>query len=485
LISYTQDIKSKNREVKDMIDMLLNKKDLTRREKLSFFRSLLKLDMDILNEYCSAHVLRSYAIELCHLHNIKKVNIARLLGIIEFYDPDFIKTLATTDPRVRTFIKYYFDFLKANPYGYEAIEPQNLFGSWDFIKYKLKILFPKLSLDEIEKFKFRRREFIQYARQKLGESEEVIESKLNRATWYESVPYLEVEEEMSKEWHPEPIMTDEDWSFIKRHIRGRKNIVIVVDGTERLVYVDVDISEEELDKYRKDREGLKRLLMERYNITEDGAEQILRKAGWESETYHIIPPIHTDVVLDYGEVQNVKEREVIQEEAMGYNDIANLIRYIGGLELEQLNYYELIYEKVEQEVQEMLDQIIRTHRRILGKLFGIFYTVDPLMAEAILTIKPERIEFLEGLAVRETVRGKEFKLYSNLAAWNIVKDRITSRFPEVSHEEIEKFKGRRDEFIKYVAKKTGRSEESVNMALEDCGWTKSEDIPPFLRQIGP
>ena len=30
-------------------------------------------------------------------------------------------------------------------------------------------------------------------------------------------------------------------------------------------------------------------------------EQILRKAGWESETYRIIPPIHTDVVLDYGE----------------------------------------------------------------------------------------------------------------------------------------------------------------------------------------
>lgn len=46
--------------------------------------------------------------------------------------------------------------------------------------------------------------------------------KLNNATWYESVPYLELEEEMSKLWHPEPIMTDEEWAFIKRHIRGRK-----------------------------------------------------------------------------------------------------------------------------------------------------------------------------------------------------------------------------------------------------------------------
>ncbi|HCO39869.1 MAG TPA: hypothetical protein DIT36_08015, partial [Aquificaceae bacterium] len=167
-----------------MIEMLLNKENLSRREKLSFFRSLLRYKMDVLNEYCAVeNIPRKYAIELCHIHNIKKVNIARLLGIIEFYDPDFIKTLALTDPRVRKFIGYYFDFLRTNPYGYEALDPQNLFGNWDFIKYKLKVLFPELSLDEIEGFKFKRKEFIEYVKDKLGESEEVIESKLNKATW--------------------------------------------------------------------------------------------------------------------------------------------------------------------------------------------------------------------------------------------------------------------------------------------------------------
>jgi len=253
-----------------MIEMLLNKENLSRREKLSFFRSLLRYEMDVLNEYCAVeNIPRKYAIELCHIHNIKKVNIARLLGIIEFYDPDFIKTLALTDPRVRKFIGYYFDFLRTNPYGYEALDPQNLFGNWDFIKYKLKVLFPELSLDEIEGFKFKRKEFIEYVKDKLGESEEVIESKLNKATWYESVPYLELEEEMSNQWHPEPIMTDEDWSFIKRHIKGRKNVILLDNGKERLVYVEVDIPDEELDKYRKDREGLKKLLMQKYNLTWD------------------------------------------------------------------------------------------------------------------------------------------------------------------------------------------------------------------------
>ncbi|MCS7277489.1 MAG: hypothetical protein NZ531_01435, partial [Aquificaceae bacterium] len=411
-----------------MIEILLGKENLSKREKLSFFRSLLRSEMEVLNEYCGAENMpKKYTVEFCHLHNIKKVNIARLLSIIEFYDPDFIKTLALTDPRVRKFIGYYFDFLKANPYGYEAIEPQNLFGNWDFIKYKLKILFPELNLDEIEKFKFKRKEFIDYVRRKLGESEEVIESKLNKATWYETVPYLELEEEMSKQWHPEPIMTEEDWKFIKRHIKGRKNVIIIQDGKEKLVYVEVDIPDEELDKYKRDREGLKKLLMQKYNLTEDAAEQVLRKAGWESETYHIIPPIHTDVVLDYGEVEKRIE-EVEEETALSYHELSNFIRYLGGLELEELNYMELIYDKVESEVQEILDQIIRTHRRILGKLFGIFYTVDPLMAEAILTIKPERFEFLQAITVKETVRGKEFILYSNLAAWNTVKDRIVSRF---------------------------------------------------------
>lgn len=469
-----------------MIEVLLNKETLSNREKLAFFRSLLRSEMDVLNEYCGAdNMPKKYAVELCHLHNIKKVNIARLLSIIEFYDPDFIKTLALTDPMVRKFIGYYFDFLRTNPYGYEALEPQNLFGNWDFIKYKLKVLFPELTLDEIERFKFKRREFIEYVRKNTGESEEVIESKLNKATWYETVPYLELEEEMSKQWHPEPIMTDEDWKFIKRHIRGRKNVVILQNGKERFVYVEVDIPDEELDKYRKDREGLKKLLMQKYNLPEDGAEQILRKAGWESETYHIIPPIHTDVVLDYGELEKEIEKEKLEESSVSYHELANFIRYLGGLELEELNYFELIYDKVEPEVKDILDQIIRTQRRILGKLFGIFYTVDPLMAETILTIKPERFEFLKSLTVKETVRGKEFNLYSNLAAWNIVKDRIVSRFPEVSYEEIEEFKGRRSDFVKFLTQKTGKSEEAVEKGLEECGWLKSEEIPPFLRQIGP
>jgi len=214
-------------------------------------------------------------------------------------------------------------------------------------------------------------------------------------------------------------------------------------------------------------------------------EEILKKAGWESETYHIIPPIHTDVVLDYGESEKKAIKEEIKAELANYHELANFIRYLGGLELEELNYFELIYDKVEPEVQDLLDQMIRTQRRILGKLFGIFYTVDPLMAEAILTIKPERIEFLKSLTVKETVRNKEFNLYSNLAAWNIVKDRIASRFPEVSHEEVENYKGRREEFVKLLMERTRLSRESVERALEECGWLKTEEIPPFLRQIGP
>lgn len=55
---------------------------------------------------------------------------------------------------------------------------------------------------------------------------------------------MELEEEMSKLWHPEPIMTDEKWAFIKRHIRGSKNIFIKEHGAEKFVYVDVDIPEE-------------------------------------------------------------------------------------------------------------------------------------------------------------------------------------------------------------------------------------------------
>ena len=75
--------------------------------------------------------------------------------------------------------------------------------------------------------------------------------------------------------------------------------------------------------------------------------------------------------------------------------------------------------------------------------------------------------------------------YSNSTAWKIVKQRISSRLPEVSEEEIENFKGKRAEFIKYASQKTGKREETIEIILDECGWTKSEEIPPFLRQIGP
>ncbi|MFN3813616.1 MAG: hypothetical protein ACK4SM_03220, partial [Aquificaceae bacterium] len=314
----------------------------------------------------------------------------------------------------------------------------------------------------------------------------VIESKLNKTTWYETVPYLELEEEMSTQWHPEPVMTEEDWKFIKRHIRGRKNIFIREGDKERFVYVDVDLPEEEIDKYRKDREGLKRLLMSKHKIDEMGAEQILRKAGWESDTYHIIPPVHTDVVVNYGSKEAEEERFIeSKEESMNYHELASIIRYLGGLELQQLNYYELIYDKVESDVQDILDNIIRTQRRILGKMFGVFYTVDPLMAESILTIRPERMEFLKSLNVRKTVTHKKFHLFNNPVAWNIVKERIVSKLPEVRMEDLENFKGKREEFISYVVEKTGKLKEIVENILDECGWTKTEEIPAFLRQIGP
>ncbi len=469
-----------------MMEQLLLKEHLSKKEKLVLFRWILKEEMDVLDEYCDIDSLpKGYRLELCHVHDVKKVNIARLLSVIEYYDPDFIKTLAFTDPRVRTFVGYYFEFLKTNPYGYEALEPSNLFGNWDFIKYKLKVLFPNLSLDEIEKFKFKRKEFIEYVKEKTGESYETIESKLNKATWYETVPYLQLEEEMSKMWHPEPVMTDEDWNFIKRHVKGRKNIFIKENGKEKFVYIDVDLSDEEIDKYRKDRESLKKLLMQRYNIDENGAEQVLRKAGWESETYHIIPPIHTDVVLDYGkEHEKIKEVET-QESSENFHMVANFIRYLGGLELQILNYYDLVYDKLEDQVKEILDLIIRTQRKILGKLFGIFYTCDPIMAEAILTINPERYEFLKSLSVKDTVRDKEFKLFSNPIAWKKVKERIVMRFPEITEEELEQLKGHREKLVQILKTKTNNSEETIEKALEECGWTKEEEIPAAFRQIGP
>ena len=470
-----------------LLDTLVLKEGLSRKEKVAVLRELLKREMDLLNEYCRINdrIPKEYATELCHLHNVKKVNIARLLSMIKHYDLDFINTLINTDPRVRKFISYYFDFVKKHPYYEDVLEPQNLFGNWDYIRSKLKILFPELTFEEIDRFRFKRREFIEYVKEKLGESEDLIEEKLVRATWYESVPYLELEEEMDPRWHPEPVMTDDDWEFIKRNINGRKNLIVKGDnGKEKLVYVEVDLPEEEIDRYRKDREGLKRLLMERYGLDESGAEQILRKAGWESESYHIIPPIHTDAHADYGETKKNEEKPKKKKKHFSLSELAAHIRTIGGRELEMLNYWELLQDKLT-EVRDRIGLFIRTKRKLLGKLFGIYYTLDPVMAEAILISDPDTVATLKELVVRDGVRDKRFLLYENSRAWNEVKRRVVSRFPEVTEEEVESFKGKRSEFVQYLAKKTGRSREFVDEKLEEAGWLKSEEIPAFLRQIGP
>ncbi len=470
-----------------MIELMLSKENLTAKEKLAFFRSLLKKEMEVLNEYCKKDDMpKRFKVEICHVKDIKKINIARLLSIIEFYDPDFISKLMNTDPRVRRFLGYYLDFLKINPYGYEALEPQNLFGNWDFIKYKLKILFPELNLDEIAKFKFKRKDFIKYVKDKLKASEESIETRLNKATWYEDLPYLELEEDMSILWHPEySKMTEEDWTFVKNYIKGRKNVVITdKDGKERFVYVDINLSDEELDKYRNDREGLKKLLMEKYNIDESGALQILIKSGWQETTSHIMPPIHTDVEANYGAKEKEAKQELVREE-VDYADISDFIRYLGGLELEELNYYELIYDKVGKEVQDKLNIIIRTQKRLLGKLFGIFYTVDPLMAEAIIVINPDRLEQIKDLSVKTTVKDKVFRLFEHPVAWKIVKERIVSTFQDLSDYEVETFREKRNEFIEYLISKTKEDRDFIERTLEECGWTKNEEVPPFLRQIGP
>ncbi|RLJ70483.1 hypothetical protein BCF55_0758 [Hydrogenivirga caldilitoris] len=471
-----------------VFETLVLKENLSSIEKLVLLRELLKREMDVLNEYCKINhkIPKDYAIELCHLHNIKKVNIARLLNMIKHFDPKFMQALINTDPRVRKYISYYFDFMKKHPYFEEVLEPQNLFGDWDYIRYKLKIFFPELTFDEIDRYKFKRKEFIEYVRERLGEPEELVEEKLTKATWYETVPYLELESEMDSRWHPEPIMTETDWEFIRRHINGRKNIIIRgEDGEEKLIYVEVNIPEEELDKYKRDREGLKKLLMKRYNIDESGAEQILRKAGWESDSYHIIPPIHTDVHVDYGDTRKNSERPaVVEKKSFSMSELTAHIRYIGGLELELLNYWELLYERLH-EVEEKLTLFIRTKRRLLGKLFGIYYTLDPVMAEAILTYDPEVVESLKELVTKTGVRDKKFVLYENKAAWEEVKKRIVSRFPEVSGEEIEKFKGDRKGFLEYLAGKLKKDKSFIDEKLEEAGWLRSEEIPSFVRHIGP
>ncbi len=471
-----------------VFETLILKEGLSQTEKLVLLRELLKREMDVMNEYCKINhrIPKDYAIELCHLHNIKKVNVARLLAMIKQFDPKFMSALINTDPRVRQYISYYFDFIKKHPYFEEILEPQNLFGNWDYIRYKLKIFFPELTFEEIDRFRFKRKEFVEYVRERLGEPDELIEEKLTKATWYETVPYLELESEMDTRWHPEPIMTDMDWEFIRRNINGRKNVILRDEnGEERLVYVEVEIPDEELDKYRKDREGLKKLLMEKYNLDEHGAEQILRKAGWESESYHIIPPIHTDVHADYGDTRPNSERpKVPEKKSFSISELTAHVRYLGGLELELLNYWELLYEKLE-EVKDKLTLFIRTKRRLLGKLFGVYYTLDPVMAEAIVTYDPEMVQQLKELVTKTGVRNKKFVLYENKSAWDEVKKRVISRFPEVSDEEIEKFKGDRAGFVEYLANKLGKDKSFVDEKLEEAGWLRSEEIPSFVRHIGP
>ncbi|EDP75613.1 hypothetical protein [Hydrogenivirga sp. 128-5-R1-1] len=471
-----------------VFETLVLKESLSNVEKLVLLRELLKREMDVMNEYCKINhkIPKDYAIELCHLHNVKKVNIARLLSMIKEFDPKFMEALMNTDPKVRQYISYYFDFMKRHPYFEEVLEPQNLFGNWDYIRYKLKIFFPELTFDEIDRFKFKRQEFIDYVHDKIGEPTELIEEKLTKATWYETVPYLELESEMDSRWHPEPIMTEEDWEFIRRNINGRKNVIVPGNnGEEKLVYVEINIPEEELDRYKKDREGLKKLLMERYNLDEHGAEQVLRKAGWESEHYHIIPPVHTDAHADYGDTRPNKEKPRVREKMnFSISELTAHVRYLGGLELEMLNYWELLYEKLE-EVKDKLTLFIRTKRRLLGKLFGIYYTLDPVMAEAILTYDPEMVQRLKELVTKTGVRNKKFVLYENRAAWEEVKRRVVSRFPEVSEEEVEKFKGDRKGFLDYLTKKLGRDRDFIDERLEDAGWLRSEEVPSFVRHIGP
>ncbi len=471
-----------------VFEVLVLKDELSNTEKLVVFRELLKREMETLNEYCKVNdkLSKDYAIELCHLHNVKKVNVARLLSIIRHYDPKFMDILINTDPRVRKFIQYYFDFVKKHAYFEDVLEPQNLFGNWDYIRYKLKILFPELSFDEIDRFKFKRNEFIEYVRDKLGESEELIEEKLAKATWYETVPYLELESEMDSRWHPEPVMTDDDWEFIRRNINGRKNIVVPNgSGGSKLVYVEVDIPYDELDKYKKDREGLKKLLMQKYNLDEHGAEQILRKAGWESESFHIVPPIHTDVEVEYGD-EHYRKEETKKREKTHYSAslLSAHIRHLGGLELELLSYYDLIRDKV-QEVEEKLGLFIRTKRRLLGKLFGLYYRVDPIMAEAIVTSDTEFLESIKELVVKTGVRDKKFSLYDSPVVWREVKRRIVSRFPEVDEEDIEKYKGNREGFVDYLSQKLGKDKGFIDSRLESAGWLRSEEVPSFLKHIGP
>jgi hypothetical protein len=56
-----------------MLEKFLEKQNLSRREKLAFFRSMLKREMDVMNEYCVMNLPTEYRAELCHIENIKKL----------------------------------------------------------------------------------------------------------------------------------------------------------------------------------------------------------------------------------------------------------------------------------------------------------------------------------------------------------------------------------------------------------------------------
>lgn len=463
-----------------MIKHLIFKDKLGDKEKLAFFRFMLAKEMELLKEYTKERDIESeYTYTLLHLSNTKKLNIARIVGIIEYYDKNFAKFLMFSDPNVRNYVSYYLDFIKNNPYGAEVFDSLNLFGNWDFIKYKLKILFPDISLSDIEKYKFKRKEFIEFVKQRTKEKEAIINGKLNKATWYENTPYLEVEQEMTREVHIEE-WTEEDWAFFKSHINGRKYVFVNENGSEKLKYIDVNLTDDEIEHYKNNKEGLIELLSSRYSIGKDEAKQILIKAGMHSGI-HTIAPTYSDI---YTSKQNTNTPVFQEQKGSHTEDPANVIMHISGYELKYLSFYELIYDKVEREVQKELDYVIRTSKKILGKLFGIFYKSDPLMAEAIITIKPEKLTYILEALPKVTVRNKAFNLFENETAWKMVKERITTMIPSINLEQVEKFRAKRKEFIEYL-NTLGITEDRAENILEQCGWYKSEEIPPFARQIGP
>lgn len=455
------------------INFLITKDNLTKKEKLILSREILSKELKILNLY-DKHLFSPIGKILTHIQNMKKLNVARILSIISYYDETFINILFKTDPRVRKFFGYYKEFVENNEYGsYALTDPQNLFGSWDYIKFKLKILFPKLSIDEIEKFKFKRKEFIEYVHNKTGESINTIEYKLAKATWYEAVPYLEEEREFKS-------MSDEEWEFIKKHINGRKNVFINENGKEKLVYIEIDLKEDELENFKDDRDGLKAYIAKKYNISDIEADLILTKAGWGKYAHIDI----SNLAKEQEQKNQSLGKETNKNEKESYVNDA-LIREISTLELEQLNLYEILYDKFDEAVQETLDYIIRNQRKVLGKLFGIYYQEDPLLAESIIGLNPNVLNFLEDIRKSEGVKNKEFNLFDNLRAWHTVKERINSIYPLVSLEDIELFKGDREGLIEHISKIYKISKEEIEKKLDDAGWNKKNEIPPFLRQIGP